>query len=428
MIRTPAQLVLCLALASSAGGQTVDRVLIDRTLSETQVGLVRIQNGELTYLTPEGLVRVEPIDDYLAMTSAARAAREESPADAADEARKRITAIAAALLGAAPGAGKGYVELTDGRRLLGSLVQEEAPDDAIWWEVDGLGVVRVPLEEISRIVFADVRAPDGEPAEDLVDLRNGDRTSGFVASIGERVVIETGGADIDLPLAYVAAIALANPGSSLEGTVAWLASGAVIRVEGFGPNEGGRVELLTTGASYPTEAGLDEDEAEQPTRPTVALGDLWAVAFEAERLTPLATLPPANQRPSEGRRWTEPLRMEDPREALLGAPTMTVPGPMSVTWTLPQGATRFATTASLPPAMRLWGDCELVVRITTSDGRRELHRARLHDESPVSVVNVALPASGEALRELSITVEPGEFGPIQDRVVFVRPLLLTGAN
>ncbi len=426
--RTPIHLLLSLAFATGASAQTVDRILIDRSLDETRVGLVRIEDGTLTYLTREGLVRVEPTADYLAITTPPRSARETTPTDASDEARRRITAIAAALLGATPGAGRGYVELTDGRRLLGSLVQEEAGDDAVWWEVDGLGVVRVPLEEISRIVFADVRAPEDEPAEDLVDLRNGDRTSGFVASIGERVVIETGGADIDLPLSYVAAIALANPAGTLEGTVAWLSSGAVIRVEGFGPNESGRVELLTSGASYPTEAVHEGDEEAAPARPSVALTDLWAVSFEADRLTPLASVPPADQQPSEGRRWTEPLRMEDPREALLGAPSMTFPGPMSVTWSLPDDAARFATSASLPPAMRLWGDCELVVSITTSEGDAELFRARLHDDEPVAIVNVVLPGRAEQRRELTITVEPGAYGPIQDRVVFERPLLLMGAD
>jgi hypothetical protein len=146
---------------------------------------------------------------------------------------------------------------------------------------------------------------------------------------------------------------------------------------------------------------------------------LLALVFDAGRLTGLGEVEPAGTAIAPDRRWSEPVLLGDPSTALLGAPTVEIPGPMSVWWTLPEGATRMSVVAELPASMRRWGDCELVIEVGEVGAWRQVARERLNAERPEVGVNV--PLDGTMLR---ITVEEGRYGSIQDRVVLRRGLLL----
>jgi hypothetical protein len=83
------------------------------------------------------------------------------------------------------------------------------------------------------------------------------------------------------------------------------------------------------------------------------------------------------------------------------------------------------TTAELPREFWTWGDCELVVSISPAGqtAGAELARQHLSAAQPVATINAALgEAAGE--RRLRFRLEPGEFGPVQDRIILRRPLLL----
>jgi hypothetical protein len=69
----------------------------------------------------------------------------------------------------------------------------------------------------------------------------------------------------------------------------------------------------------------------------------------------------------------------------------------------------------VPESARLWGDFELIVR----DDDREVHRSHLNAATPTVSINVALTGS-----ELTIELTQGEHGPILDRLVLARAMLL----
>ena len=72
-------------------------------------------------------------------------------------------------------------------------------------------------------------------------------------------------------------------------------------------------------------------------------------------------------------------------------------------------------TAKLGDQSGQWGDCELVVSIDN----HELARVHLWKDEPVHAINI--DAQGN---ELTITLEPGRFGPIRDSAVLARPVIL----
>src|SRR6185436_18222220 len=81
----------------------------------------------------------------------------------------------------------------------------------------------------------------------------------------------------------------------------------------------------------------------------VRVEDILAVAFDAASILPLASIPPDVQSPAAGRRWSEPLSIADARSSVLGAPDITLPGPMTVDWPLPPHAASFGADVELPP-------------------------------------------------------------------------------
>jgi len=109
----------------------------------------------------------------------------------------------------------------------------------------------------------------------------------------------------------------------------------------------------------------------------------------------------------------------DPIGAALGAPDIELPGPMSVTWTLPAGVTRVAGVAELPVSARAWGDCSVVM----FDGAgAQVWTTRLSGDAPSAPFNIDL--SGKDALTLTVRVEAGANGPIEDRVLLRRVLLL----
>ena len=84
-------------------------------------------------------------------------------------------------------------------------------------------------------------------------------------------------------------------------------------------------------------------------------------------------------------------------------------------YVLPAGATYFAAEAQLPALSRAWGDCELIIR----DDDRTIFMTRLNGETPVAMIGVRLSGS-----TLTVEVTEGAAGPIHDRVVLLRSLIL----
>ena len=97
---------------------------------------------------------------------------------------------------------------------------------------------------------------------------------------------------------------------------------------------------------------------------------------------------------------------------------------MEARWSLPKGTRRFASTFELPESCRVWGDLILVVEENhPGNTTRELARASLNARTPTAFVSDVVSASAYAI---TIRVEEGAYGPIQDQVILRRPMLLVG--
>jgi len=190
---------------------------------------------------------------------------------------------------------------------------------------------------------------------------------------------------------------------------------------------------------------------------SVRLSHITALAPSVQNLASLASQPILRQRALADRLpGSEPIRLLwggldlDPRPSInilatktaqvaaaaspgtsppLGAADIEFPGPMTAEWGVPNGAVRFAGWVELPRECWTWGHCVVVISLTAesgSDAPVELFRQTLSGTSPIGEFNIALPARGAGTGNpvLRVTIEEGERGPIQDRVLLRRGLFL----
>ena len=385
------------------------RTLLDRTLRETTARVVRIDRTGVWFTVPgeppAQAPRVRPLTELVAMVSAEHVRGPRL--DDADE-RPLLT-----------------VTLADGQRLIGRVAREPegtTPDSASSKDAPltldtALGTVRIALDVVAGVTVSGSSGVSvgvspslgGEaPKKDVVLLRNDDRMEGFVEAIGATVVVQPeGAASANVPLERIREITLANPRTAPRGAIAWLADGSVIRITD-----------LAQAVDAPATATVPILGKDSPT----PLPGVVSIAFDASRLTPLARLVPTQVRPSLDRRWTRSPRPL-PGPAVLDAPDLELPGPMSVEWDLPERAVRLAGEAELSRFTDNWGDCTISIELSSGAAPRRLWTQRLSGSGASARFNIDLgaPAPG---RHLRLVLESGSRGPIQDRVILRRPLLL----
>lgn len=307
------------------------------------------------------------------------------------------------------------VQLVDGQIFPGSLgTRDRADDDHVLWQSTLLGDLRLSLENTGSILLR----PEGPgwrelkaTANDAVLLANGDVVTGFVAEVGARVVVEREKTPAELPSSRVVAIAFANPPRQPQGMWVWFFDGTVAGAAALSSAPDGAM-AFTPALSQGTGSTLNS-----------RVSELRAVLFDASRVRGLGTFTPTIPA-AESRRWSPPPKIGDWRDASLFAPDIEIPSPMALEWELPAGASRLGLSVELPQASRVWGDLELVLSL---DGR-ELSRTRVHGAEPTADLNIVLgeregvplPAGGR----LRVETVAGPSGPVQDRLLLRRPLVL----
>jgi len=389
--------------AAAAAPADVRFVLITPDLIEQLVTLSSIDNGLIEYQTETGLIRREPLGSVLAI-------------------------IEPALLSTSSRVRAGHsetwaLETVDGRRLYGSPAGTVNGGDTIAFSTERFGAIEVDLDRIDRLIrFGTDPAAHPDATDDIVTLINGDTVSGFMLALGsESIEFETGGASVELPLERVVEIELANPDARPEGMTLWLDSGAVVQAESFSRAEpnGAPPAIMLIPAML---ADTSESDAPNPNVVEISLAEIRGAVFDAGALRPLSSVEPEDERPVGDRRWAAPMRRAGSIFGPLGAGDLVLPGPMEVRWRLPEAAARVAFDAELATTGP-WSECEIVVLLDDGpDGASEIARASLSGTNPTQRINAELGGAG--LRRLVIRLEPGEFGPIRDRVILRRPLLL----
>ncbi|MFI4898465.1 MAG: hypothetical protein ACIARR_11640 [Phycisphaerales bacterium JB059] len=394
-----------------AGDDGVRRLLLDRQLNATEVRVTAIDGGEVRWVDSAGRPRARSIRELLAVI-------DPEGGLLPDGVRRQVIESLGAPL----------VETTDGQRLLARLGETDT-DEQIELTLVGGQRVRVSVEDIAsvtspRAVFGATHAPARErPIDDVVELANGDVVTGFVASLGARVAIEVDGRVQEIPLADVARVRLANPERTAEGTRVWLDDGSIL---GAGPIASAGDAMITFDLTLgrPLSTG---SEGDPETAVRVPLSRVAGVVFDAgsSGVRPLASMRPEAYAPTGDRRWTPAPITGDSAQAVLGAATIELPGPMRVRWALPEGARRLAGVATLGETPGPWADCSVSVLLNAGGETIELARARLHPSQGDLAFNVELPDTlGGEDRSLEVRVDAGAYGPIQDRVLLERVLLL----
>jgi hypothetical protein len=401
---------LCLLLACGPA-EASPRSLIDRTLNRTAVDLLWWDEGVVTYRDELGQVRREPVERFVAIL----------PGPAAGRDGARVRPGEEDLAGGTPV----VVELVDGQRLIGSVGPWNSSAIAVEPAGEGLGVLTplfgarvLPLERVARILIDPWARPgdaDWSPGvDDELILINGDRLRGFLVSFADEIRFDAGAGERPFPVRRVAEVRLGNPRETPSGPRVWWSSGAVVDARASGPSTGGQVRLTDGGetSGFP----IDEIEAAWLTR---------------GGLIPLASLPVRRSDPIAGRRWTPPVRSGSEGDAPLGTPHIALPGPIRVEWTIPPEAARFGAIARLGGTLEhphaepgRWGDAVVRVALRVGGEEGELLSVPLTRGAPEAMLGTPLPGAGTPDRTLIIEVLEGRFGPIHDRVLLDRPMLV----
>lgn len=378
---------LCLAfavlLAGAAGAHAHQQqrfLLIDRDLRADTVDLVSIEGGWVECLR-SGLIDRRPVSDLLVLMEI----------DEEGESSRFA-------------AGDRVVELADGQRWVGAPAPSSLPEH-LDWKIDRIGVLSAPLEQVLRArLLTDAPMPKVDPqaAEERLLLANGDALSGLLVAIGDDVEFEVSGSTeaTHLPLVQVASLALVNPPVRPSGMMVWLADGSVLCVK----------ECRWSPASFQFTTSVDALKC------SVETDMLRGINFAAQRVMPLAHLEAQVRRESKWLSVVEAPQILDPDRAV-GLSDVQMRGPIEARYTLPKGATRFVATAVVPRFAADWAELNLTVVV---DGQ--------------AVFEAGMDGTGRSRREidvplrnastLTIRIDQGARGPIQDVIVLQRPMLL----
>lgn len=291
----------------------------------------------------------------------------------------------------------GVLELIDGQRLAGAVAGASEDGQSVVWSHPTIGRVTVSLEKLRSITMRGEPLPHETAATDVVVLANGDRLSGFVASVSaEQVKLQSqgDGKAIELPTARVRTI--------------WFAAATMRHGKGH------RV-ILRDGSALltPTLAVADDALTFRPTMTgdekdvTLPLAVVARLEVESPkgRLLGLERLPHRVVSGGEVFGVPTPARLE-------GA-VLKMHAPMVIEWALPAGAERFMAVAELdntgvdPMRFAAWADTELVAKV---DGK-EVGRWRLREGTPTAALNIETRGAA-----LSLELLPGTNGPVLDRV------------
>jgi hypothetical protein len=405
-----------LDITGAPTAQTTDpsqRILLDRSLNRRVVREVEFGAESISFRDSAGRAGSLPRASIVAILPADPG---ESVGSTADEpiVWRELTDINIAQ--------RGRLELADGQIFPGSLTtktpqtegQRPKPSENIGWAHPLLGPLSLPLERVALAVLNNTGleqlADAPITAGDLVGLTNRDRVEGFVLSLDQNVTLENNRKPVTFPISRVSYVRVANPPSTPSGSRLWLHDGTIIDVTSIQTDRAGSTRI--------------ESPLLPQGRASVLTPDIASAALNVQSLQSLSRQSIRNVNLSPDREMAPRPSVRVVATSPLGAHDIDVTGPISVTWSLPAGATRVAGLAELPRNCRQWGDFTVVI-----NAGAEPRRERINSKRPAIEFNVPVGSAGEPT--LTLTIEADDTGPIQDRVILKRTLILvepTAAN
>lgn len=306
-----------------------------------------------------------------------------------------------------------FIGLTDSQRIRAAVKPSNDPETLLVERIDGIQA-RIPIDRISFIASSLVASDQfhNDIEDDTLELTNGDTLTGFILEIGQTFKIETTTGTLSIPIDRITHATIQNPRVHTAGTYIHTTHGERLRVDSFKSDDEHTLTLSLSDPMY----------TQQPT-PEIRL-DRGLLAVEHKREDAHITNPtlagPSSVSPSGDRAWTlDPITeigtwIGDQRT------TIEIPSPTAVRWSIPDNAVRFS--AAINADYRPWTDLEAKLLAITADGNEHtLWSMRMKPETPMIDILVDLPENSIAIE---LRTEPGEFGPIQDRVWLRTPLLL----
>ena len=293
--------------------------------------------------------------------------------------------------------------LVDGQRIPGKL--ENRQGVATWVSLWCAPRVLV-TDEIRSLVFGR-NAPPLATDTDVIQLRNGDRVTGFISAISsEAVTVDVGSgttSTLTVAMDTIAALSMVGPNKPHAGARVWLTDGTVL--------DGPSVSWMS--ASYLRIMGVAG--AKTPVV-TVPRDRVLAVQSTPDSATPLATLTPVASVPQgcEGFRFTTSVPTVAPGTWALDAAPLEIDGPVLLTYPAQAVNTRLVAVAYRTPTARLTGSVDVVIRA----GGKELLRERFESNRARVEIRVDLPVA-----PFEIELQPADGNAVGDTVTLERAVL-----
>lgn len=311
--------------------------------------------------------------------------------------------------------------LIDGQVIRGSIIEPDMPEQIAFTLIAGRDVhgrARVPIEQVLRIADESAQ-PQVQPADPLIDdtvqTRTGDEIIGFIESVGPLTRIAmSDGSELDIETSRIESIQFANEPAVMPGIYLSFTQQEVLRAGMFKYDNQQPIMIDVDTISL----GLDDTGNSTWIFDTDTLRSLQVID-PGLRVVALSELVPDRVDATGDRDWTPAPRVLDRGASHPTLRSIDFPSPMRAHYPIPIGAARFACSIQAP--IERWTDCVIRIVAQSSRGGSTLLEQRLNAQQPTAEINVPLPAD---TTHLVIEIDPGENGPIQDRVLLRRPRLL----
>ena len=398
--------VLCLALCAQGQSETSTWTLCTNDLRLIEAHIDHAGEQEIVTIDEFGIQQLYPLSD-LFFAVPTRIQPTQAP----------VTPVNFTLREPATSSPTKYITLIDGQTIKGRIAEPQNPDTLAYNLYAGIiikGLATLDLEQILSISDQPNQLPAKNPESDIILTTNNDRLTGFIESIAQTTSITTDTSTVRIDLEQISTITLANIQEHTPGVYITTTDDLYIRANRFQFDFYHQLSLLPDNVSF----GLHQSSHSPWLFPANAPAAI-TVVHSRRRLISLCDTTPVTIEPTGGRDWTpEPTILSDHPNAILS--TIDLHAPLRVVYPLPDGATRFACELIAP--INTWTDCIATISAISASGKyHELITQRLNSDQSTTALNIALP---NETTQLEIRIDPGEHGPIQDRVLVKNPRLL----